>query len=191
MFYDALEEKFQDAGIKEALNITSTTTTAPQMATLLSLQEADAAILWKENCGDGVDIVPTDDLKPYIKTLPAARLKSQSDNRAADAFSTFLDSDEAHEIWKSFTRPLLLLLDEPFSALDPVTKESMYEMIRRIRAEYHCAIAFVTHDFHEAAELADRVGILLHGTMQAIVPAKELFTHPWNEATKKFLGITK
>lgn len=89
------------------------------------------------------------------------------------------------------THPLLLLLDEPFSALDPVTKESMYEMIRRIRAEYHCAIAFVTHDFHEAAELADRVGILLHGTMQAIVPAKELFTHPWNEATKKFLGITK
>ena len=89
------------------------------------------------------------------------------------------------------THPSLLLLDEPFSALDPVTKESMYEMIRRIRAEYHCAIAFVTHDFHEAAELADRVGILLHGAMQAIVPAKELFTHPWNEATKKFLGITK
>ena len=89
------------------------------------------------------------------------------------------------------THPSLLLLDEPFSALDPVTKASMYEMIRRIRAEYHCAIAFVTHDFHEAAELADRVGILLHGAMQAIVPAKELFTHPWNEATKKFLGITK
>ena len=96
------EKAFQDAGIKEALNITSTTTTAPQMATLLSMQEADAAILWKENCGDGVDIVPTDDLKPYIKTIPAARLKFQSDNRAADAFSMFLDSDEAHEIWKSF-----------------------------------------------------------------------------------------
>lgn len=43
----------------------------------------------------------------------------------------------------------------------------------------------------KAAELADRVGILLHGMMQAIVPAKELFTHPWNEATQKFLGITK
>lgn len=43
----------------------------------------------------------------------------------------------------------------------------------------------------KAAELADRVGILLHGMMQAIVPAKELFTHPCNEATQKFLGITK
>ena len=96
------EKVFQDAGIKEALHITSTTTTAPQMATLLSLQEADAAILWKENCGDGVEIVPTEEMKPYIKTIPAARLKFQPDNRAADAFSAFLDSDEAHAIWTSF-----------------------------------------------------------------------------------------
>ena len=89
------------------------------------------------------------------------------------------------------TRPSLLLLDEPFSALDPVTKESVYEMMRRIRQEYHCAIAFVTHDFREAEELADRVGVLLHGTMQAVVPAACLFTHPWNAETKKFLGIGK
>lgn len=96
------EKAFQDAGIKDALHITSTTTTAPQMATLLSMQEADAAILWKENCVDGVDIVPTDDLNAYIKTIPAARLKFQPENRAADAFAAFLDSDEAHAIWQSF-----------------------------------------------------------------------------------------
>lgn len=89
------------------------------------------------------------------------------------------------------TRPALLLLDEPFSALDPVTKESMYDMIRRIRTDYRCSIAFVTHDFHEATELADRVGILLHGEMQAIVPAAQLFTHPWSEETQRFLGIVK
>jgi len=87
------------------------------------------------------------------------------------------------------TQPALLLLDEPFSALDPVTKESMYAMMRRIQKHYHCAIVFVTHDFHEAEELANRVGILLEGRLQAIVPAKSLFSHDWNEETKRFLGI--
>ena len=58
------------------------------------------------------------------------------------------------------TQPPLLLLDEPFSALDPATRKSMYEMLLRIREEYNCAVLFVTHNFEEAEHLADRIGII-------------------------------
>ena len=54
----------------------ATTTTAPQLATVISLGEADAAIVWKENCkADGVEILDTPDMASYIKTVPAARLR--------------------------------------------------------------------------------------------------------------------
>ena len=88
------------------------------------------------------------------------------------------------------THPPLLLLDEPFSALDPVTKQGLYTLLDEIRQRYGCAILFVTHDFYEARRLADRIGILLEGKLQAIVPAAELFTHGWNETVQEFLGLT-
>lgn len=96
------QKAFDDAGIFEALHIVSTTTTAPQMATLLALQEADAAIIWKENCENGVEVVPTEEMDAYGKTIPAAHLSFSKDNPAADAFAGFLDSEEVHAIWASF-----------------------------------------------------------------------------------------
>ena len=86
-------------------------------------------------------------------------------------------------------RPSLLILDEPFSALDPVTRKKIYRMIREIREEFHCAILFVTHDFQEAQELADRVGVLISGKLQGVVDSKDLFTADWNETVQQFLGI--
>lgn len=85
--------------------------------------------------------------------------------------------------------PQLLILDEPFSALDPVTKRRFYSMIREIREQFHCAILFVTHDFQEAQELADRVGILIGGRLQGVVESGALFTANWNESTRDFLGL--
>ncbi len=53
-----------------------------------------------------------------------------------------------------------LLLDEPFSALDPVQKESMHELLRAVRREYSPTIVIVTHDVEEAIALADRIVVL-------------------------------
>ena len=86
-------------------------------------------------------------------------------------------------------RPRLLILDEPFSALDPVTKKRLYGMIREIREQFGCAIVFVTHDFQEAQALADRVGILIGGRLQGIVNSGDLFTADWNADTRDFLGL--
>lgn len=86
-------------------------------------------------------------------------------------------------------RPKLLLLDEPFSALDPVTKSSLYEILLDIRKEFQCAIVFVTHDFAEAQQLADRIGILISGKLRGIVKSEDLFESHWESEVQKFLGI--
>lgn len=86
-------------------------------------------------------------------------------------------------------RPALLLLDEPFSALDPMTRRDIYKILLKIRADFRCAIVFVTHDFKEAELLADRIGILLQGRFRGTAAAEKLYTSPWDADTKAFLNI--
>ena len=85
--------------------------------------------------------------------------------------------------------PEILILDEPFSALDPTTKLAMYEMLRDVHARFGCTIVFVTHDFHEAQTLADRVGVILDGRLRCVVPAAELFDESHETEVKRFLGM--
>ena len=70
--------------------------------------------------------------------------------------------------------PEILLLDEPFSALDPTTKALMYETMDDIRQRFGMTMVFVTHDFVEAQRLADRVGIVLDGRLRCVVEARDL-----------------
>lgn len=83
--------------------------------------------------------------------------------------------------------PKILLLDEPFSALDPSTRQKMYEEIRRIHKQFKCTIVFVTHDFGEAENLADRIGIMLQGKLKAIVDADALFENEYDDDVREFL----
>jgi molybdate transport system substrate-binding protein len=94
---------FSEFGISDSVTLGATTTTAPQLATVVGLGEADATIIWKENCSaDGVEICQTTDLDNYIKTVPAARLSFTADSEAADEFSAFLASDGANQIWSAY-----------------------------------------------------------------------------------------
>ena len=88
-------------------------------------------------------------------------------------------------------RPSLLLLDEPFSALDPVTKRNMYDIIREIRRDFRCSVIFVTHNFGEAEQLADRIGVLIAGHLCGIVKSSKLYTVQWEQEVRDFLGITE
>ena len=86
-------------------------------------------------------------------------------------------------------RPRLLLLDEPFSSLDPATKKRLYEEVRSIPQKFDCAVLFVTHDFREAQMLASRIGIMAHGNMLCIRRAEELFARSDNAELNAFLGL--
>ena len=86
--------------------------------------------------------------------------------------------------------PEILLLDEPFSALDPATKERMYATLRDVHARFDCTIVFVTHDFNEARTLADRVGVVLDGRLRTVRKASELFDPEGLDADVRFfLGL--
>lgn len=85
--------------------------------------------------------------------------------------------------------PDVLLLDEPFSALDPVTKDMMYKELVKLHRQFGCAILFVTHDFHEAQKLAGRVGIMAGGCLKAVRSSDRLFEHYHEDEVNEFLGI--
>lgn len=87
------------------------------------------------------------------------------------------------------TRPQLLILDEPFSALDPTTKKRMYQMLRDIHRDFNCTILFVTHDFNEAQQLAHRVAIVLDGNLKTVVDADKLFEWEHESDVATFLGV--
>ena len=72
------------------------------------------------------------------------------------------------------TSPVLLLLDEPTTGLDPRSKLEVQEFIREIRTTHDSTILLCTHDLAEAETLADRVGILDRGKLLALEPADDL-----------------
>ena len=86
--------------------------------------------------------------------------------------------------------PRMLLLDEPFSALDYATRQTLYREIQNIHDRYPCTIVFVTHNFQEATLLADRVGILLDGELKAVTQASALMEQTYSPEVEQFLGRT-
>jgi len=80
------------------------------------------------------------------------------------------------------TAPILLLLDEPTTGLDPRSKQEVQEFIREVRAEHDATVLLCTHDLAEAEGLADRVGILDDGNLLCLEPADELKAR-YNAAT--------
>ena len=72
------------------------------------------------------------------------------------------------------TSPVLLLLDEPTTGLDPRSKQEVQEFIREVRAEHDATILLCTHDMAEAEALADRVGILDRGELLFLEPVEDV-----------------
>jgi tungstate transport system ATP-binding protein len=85
--------------------------------------------------------------------------------------------------------PELLLLDEPFSALDPASREVLLRDFQRIVKETGITTVFVTHDRQEAFALANRVGALNQGYLVQLGSRDEVFRHPKTEAVAEIVGI--
>ena len=72
------------------------------------------------------------------------------------------------------TSPVLLLLDEPTTGLDPRSKREVQEFITEVRAEHDATILLCTHDLAEAEVLADRIGVLDRGELLALEPVEDI-----------------
>lgn len=88
------------------------------------------------------------------------------------------------------TRPRVLLLDEPLSALDAKVRVQLREEIRRIQTELGITTFFVTHDQEEALAVADRVAVMRAGVIEQIGRPEELYRRPVSAFVAEFVGLT-
>jgi osmoprotectant transport system ATP-binding protein len=85
-------------------------------------------------------------------------------------------------------RPRIVLMDEPFGALDPLTRESLQASLKAIQHDTTTTILFVTHDMDEAFGLGHRVALMLDGKVAQVGTPLELIRHPVNERVREFVG---
>lgn len=85
--------------------------------------------------------------------------------------------------------PKILLMDEPFSELDPISKVQLQDLIKTLHNEYKMTTVFVTHDMDEALKLADRICILQDGKVVQIATPKEMQDNPANDFVREFFKV--
>lgn len=85
-------------------------------------------------------------------------------------------------------RPRMLLLDEPFGALDAKVRQELRQWLRRLHDEMHVTTVFVTHDQEEAFEVADHVVVMRGGRIEQSGSPQDVFDHPANPFVMDFLG---
>jgi sulfate transport system ATP-binding protein len=84
--------------------------------------------------------------------------------------------------------PSVLLLDEPFGALDARVRQELRAWLRRLHDEVHVTTVFVTHDQEEAMEVADRIVVMNSGRVEQVGGPRELYEHPANAFVMGFVG---
>ncbi|MCK9524719.1 MAG: betaine/proline/choline family ABC transporter ATP-binding protein [Limnochordia bacterium] len=84
--------------------------------------------------------------------------------------------------------PPIILMDEPFSALDPITREQLQEELVRLQSELKKTVVFVTHDMDEALKLADLVVLMKDGRIEQTAPGDDILREPASDFVREFIG---
>jgi osmoprotectant transport system ATP-binding protein len=89
------------------------------------------------------------------------------------------------------TDPPVMLMDEPFGAIDPINREVLQDEFLKIQSQIKKTIVFVTHDIHEAIKMGDRIALLDAGRLVQFGTPEELLTNPKNQFVKDFVGADR
>ena len=84
--------------------------------------------------------------------------------------------------------PQVLLLDEPFGALDTQVRKELRDWLRRLHDEVHVTTVFVTHDQEEALEVSDELVVINNGRVEQVGSPSDLYDHPANDFVMRFIG---
>lgn len=86
------------------------------------------------------------------------------------------------------TAPKLVLMDESFSALDPVLRQKAQDLVLKLHQTYRPTIVFVTHDMQEALRMGHRIAVLHEGELQQVGTPNDIVRHPANDFIRQFFG---
>lgn len=86
------------------------------------------------------------------------------------------------------SNPNIILMDEPFSALDPISREQLQKSLRELQTKIQKTIVFVTHDMDEALKIADHIIIMRDGQVEQMAEPKALIEHQVNDFVREFIG---
>lgn len=121
-----------------------------------------------------------------VKWIQALGIESLAKRRASQ-----LSGGEAQRVSlaRAFVlEPDLLLLDEPFVALDPPTHAKLLEDLSNILKQDHKTAVFVTHNLREAAKVSHRIAVVVGGVLRQVGTAKQIKSHPADETVRAFLA---
>jgi sulfate transport system ATP-binding protein len=129
--------------------------------------------------------------KSEIKERVAQLLELVQLNGFADRYPAQLSGGQRQRMALAralAVEPDVLLLDEPFGALDARVRKELRAWLRRLHDEVHVTTIFVTHDQEEAMDLADQIVVMSHGQVEQVGGARELYDNPANEFVMTFVG---
>ncbi|ANU08926.1 glycine betaine/L-proline ABC transporter, ATPase subunit [Planococcus antarcticus DSM 14505] len=87
--------------------------------------------------------------------------------------------------------PNIVLMDEPFSALDPISREQLQDELRNLQQTINKTIVFVTHDMDEALKIADSIIVMRDGQVEQTGTPQQLIDNPANEFVRNFIGVKR
>jgi sulfate/thiosulfate transport system ATP-binding protein len=143
----------------------------------------------RQNIGFGLDIrkVPRAEIKARVEEL----LELVQLQGLGDRYPSQLSGGQRQRVALARSlavKPDVLLLDEPFGALDAKVRKELRAWLRRLHDEFHVTSVFVTHDQEEAMEVADEIVIMNHGRIEQIGSPAEVYDRPANPFVMSFIG---
>lgn len=87
--------------------------------------------------------------------------------------------------------PNIILMDEPFSALDPISREQLQDELRNLQQTIRKTIVFVTHDMDEALKIADTIIVMRKGQVEQVGTPAEILANPANDFVRNFIGVER
>ncbi len=146
-----------------------------------------------ENVAFGLRVRPraTRPSKAEIKDRAHTLLKLVQLDGLADRFPAQLSGGQRQRVALAralAVEPKVLLLDEPFGALDARVRQELRAWLRRLHDDLHITSVFVTHDQEEALEVADRIVVMNKGRIEQIGTPEDVYEHPANPFVMNFLG---
>ncbi len=125
------------------------------------------------------------------KTLELMKMVGLNPDEFLDKYPSELSGGQQQRIGlvrAIATDAKIILMDEPFSALDPITRTQLQEWLYSLQEELKKTIVFVTHDMDEALKLADKICIMKDGKVQQYDTVENLLRNPANEFVRNFIG---